>query len=144
MSAAYRRKAPKLPVSRTAVYAKLNGIEPEVSAALLRHGRQPLSACIYEMKGTLPTWVEGVSGSDSGWQLLGRDRPSVSGTPSLCDSTMTGQKSGRARALQTRVKLTTFLKHSRGSKHKKHSLIVDRKHRHLSTQRLTLQQTKAP
>ena len=91
MNAAYHRKAPELPVSRTAVYAKLNGIEPEVSAALLRHGRQPLSACIHEMKGTLPTWVEGVSGSDSGWQLLGQDRPSVAETPSLCGSTMTGQ-----------------------------------------------------
>lgn len=36
VNAAYRRKAQELKVSRTAVYDKLNGIEPEVSTALVR------------------------------------------------------------------------------------------------------------
>lgn len=59
VNAAYRRKAKALQVSRTAVYSKLNGIEPEVSGALLRHSAQQLSACIDEMDGRQPEWVEG-------------------------------------------------------------------------------------
>lgn len=59
VNAAYRRKAKELSVSRTAAYDKLNGIEPEVSAALVRYSSQALSACIHEMQGALPAWVDG-------------------------------------------------------------------------------------
>ena len=59
MNAAYRRRAKELNVSRTALYNKLNGIEPEVSAALVRESSRQLSACIDEMGGGLQNWVEG-------------------------------------------------------------------------------------
>lgn len=36
VNAAYRKKAEQLNVSRTAVYDKLNGVEPNVSAAIVR------------------------------------------------------------------------------------------------------------
>lgn len=56
---AYQRKAKELPVSRTAVYDKLNRMEPEVSAALVRHSSEQLSSCIREMAGALPEWLAG-------------------------------------------------------------------------------------
>jgi hypothetical protein len=59
VNAAYRRRAKELNVSRTALYNKLNGIEPEVSAALVRESSRQLSACIDEMGGGLQNWVEG-------------------------------------------------------------------------------------
>ena len=59
VNAAYRRQAKELNVSRTALYDKLNGIETEVSAALVRESSRQLSACIDEMGGALHNWVEG-------------------------------------------------------------------------------------
>lgn len=59
VNAAYRRKAKELRVSRTSVYNKLNGIEPAVSAAMVRASSQQLSSCIGEMGGALPEWVDG-------------------------------------------------------------------------------------
>jgi hypothetical protein len=56
---AYQRKAKELQVSRTAVYDKLNRMEPEVSAALVRYSSEQLSSCIREMDGALPEWIEG-------------------------------------------------------------------------------------
>ena len=46
VNAAYRRQAKALGVSRTSVYNKLNGIEPAVSAAMVRAISGQLSACI--------------------------------------------------------------------------------------------------
>ena len=59
VNAAYRRQAKALQVSRTAVYDKLNGIEPAVSAALVHQSSEHLSACIDAVGGALPEWVEG-------------------------------------------------------------------------------------
>lgn len=59
VNAAYRRQAKALQVSRTAVYDKLNGIEPGVSAALVHQSSEHLSACIDAVGGALPEWVEG-------------------------------------------------------------------------------------
>lgn len=59
VNAAYRRQAKELNISRTALYDKLNGIEPEVSAALVRESSSQLGDCIDQMGGALPDWVEG-------------------------------------------------------------------------------------
>jgi len=59
VNAAYRRKAEALKVSRTAVYDKLNGIEPDVSSALVRNSAQQLRACIQQMRGESAEWVPG-------------------------------------------------------------------------------------
>ncbi len=59
VNAAYRRQAKELNVSRTALYDKINGIEPEVSAALVRESSRQLSACIDQMGGANENWVEG-------------------------------------------------------------------------------------
>ena len=59
VNAAYRRQAKALGVSRTSVYNKLNGIEPAVSAAMVRAISGQLSTCIEQMGGALNSWVEG-------------------------------------------------------------------------------------
>ncbi|MDJ1170022.1 transposase [Roseofilum sp. BLCC_M154] len=59
VNAAYRRQQKELSISRTALYNKLNGIETQVSEALLRANSLQLSACIDQMGGALPEWVSG-------------------------------------------------------------------------------------
>jgi hypothetical protein len=59
MSAAYRAIKHTLPVSLTAVYDKLNGIEPGVTAALVRHTGARLSAVVQEMKAQAPALLPG-------------------------------------------------------------------------------------
>ena len=59
VNAAYRRQRQTLNVSSTAVYDKLKGIEPTVSAALVRQTSRQLRECIDEMGGALPDWVKG-------------------------------------------------------------------------------------
>lgn len=59
VNAAYRRQAQQLNVSRTAVYDKLNGIEPVVSAALVRETAVELGQCIEQCGGALPSWIAG-------------------------------------------------------------------------------------
>jgi hypothetical protein len=54
VNAAYRKKASELNVSRTAVYDKLNGIEPAVSAALLRETSIEMAA-LMELVGGATT-----------------------------------------------------------------------------------------
>jgi len=51
VSAAYKAKAKELNVSRGALYHKLNGVEPQVSAALLRETAQELGQLIEQMGG---------------------------------------------------------------------------------------------
>lgn len=59
VNAAYRRQAKELNVSRTALYDKINRIEPEVSAANVRESSRQLSACIDQMGGANENWIEG-------------------------------------------------------------------------------------
>ena len=54
-----RSQAQELNISRTALYDKLNGIEPEVSAALVRESSRQLGDCIDLMGGALPDLVQG-------------------------------------------------------------------------------------
>jgi len=59
ISAAYRAVKDTLPVSLTAVYDKINGIEPDVVAALVRHTGQRLSAVVDAMGGAHPALLPG-------------------------------------------------------------------------------------
>lgn len=57
--AAYQEVADTLPVALTSVYNKLNGVEPPVTAALVRHTAERLGPVVVEMKGQLQALVPG-------------------------------------------------------------------------------------
>ena len=59
VNAAYRAKAEDLNVTRNAIYAKLNGVEPAVSAALLRATTAELGELVAQMGGGQPPLLEG-------------------------------------------------------------------------------------
>jgi Transposase DDE domain len=59
VSAAYRSVKDTLPVSLTALYDKINGIESDVDAALVRHTGQRLETVIDTMGGALPPLLPG-------------------------------------------------------------------------------------
>jgi len=59
VNAAYRAKAKELNVSRTAVYNKLNGIEPEVSAAVVRQSVKELINLSQQLGKQFPALVTG-------------------------------------------------------------------------------------
>ena len=54
VNAAYRAKAQQLNVSRTAVYDKLNGVEPNVSAAIVRETAVAMASLIKLLGGQSP------------------------------------------------------------------------------------------
>lgn len=54
VNAAYRAKAKQLNVSRTAVYDKLNGVEPSVSAAIVRETAKSMARVIELVGGKSP------------------------------------------------------------------------------------------
>jgi hypothetical protein len=57
--AAYQEAGETIPVSITSVYNKLNGVEPEVSAELVRDSARQLGPVIRRMKGTAPELLPG-------------------------------------------------------------------------------------
>jgi hypothetical protein len=59
VNAAYRAKAQELNVSRTAIYDKLNGIEQQVSEAMVRETAIPLARLIKLVEGTSPQLLKG-------------------------------------------------------------------------------------
>ena len=59
VNAAYKSKAKDLNVNRSALYHKLNGVETQVSAALLRESSAELSALIEQMGGQSTALLEG-------------------------------------------------------------------------------------
>ncbi|MEM8604030.1 MAG: transposase [Cyanobacteria bacterium P01_H01_bin.121] len=59
VNAAYRVQAQELNVTRNAVYSKLNGVELQVSAALLRTTAQELGELVATTGGALPPALEG-------------------------------------------------------------------------------------
>lgn len=59
MNAAYRAMKDDLQVSLTAMYDKLDGIEPDVSAALVQHTAARLAPVIKELGGELPPLLDG-------------------------------------------------------------------------------------
>src|SRR3954469_1139100 len=59
IDAAYQKLAPVLGVTRKAVYDKLDRLEPEVAAALVRHTAGVLEPVITAMGGDLPPWLPG-------------------------------------------------------------------------------------
>src|SRR6266849_2781158 len=58
-NAAYQKQRDCFTVSRTAVYDKLNGVEPHVSAALTRQTAAGLAAVIRQLDGALPSLLPG-------------------------------------------------------------------------------------
>jgi hypothetical protein len=59
INAAYKKHAESLGVTRKAVYNKINGIEPEVGAALVRHVAAALAPVIDAMGGRKAPWLRG-------------------------------------------------------------------------------------
>ena len=57
--AAYQDDAESIPVTSTAVYDKLKGIETEVSAELVRDSARQLAPIIRRMRGTAPPLLPG-------------------------------------------------------------------------------------
>jgi hypothetical protein len=57
--AAYQSQASKMSVSVTSVYNKLNGMETNVSAELVRETGASMEAIIRHLKGNLPDWLPG-------------------------------------------------------------------------------------
>jgi hypothetical protein len=58
VNAAYKAKAQEMNVTRNAIYAKLNGVEPRVSAALLRDSTAELAQLVLQMGGESPPLLE--------------------------------------------------------------------------------------
>ncbi|MEN8445039.1 MAG: transposase [Cyanobacteria bacterium J06555_13] len=58
VNAAYKAKANEINVTRNAIYAKLNGVEPKVSAALLKDSTAELSELIRQMGGEQPPLLD--------------------------------------------------------------------------------------
>jgi len=59
VNAAYQAAADRIPVSLTSVYNKLDGVEPAVSSALVRHTASRLGVTIESMGGELPPLLPG-------------------------------------------------------------------------------------
>src|SRR5688572_22092038 len=59
LNAAYQDHEESIPVSLTSVYNKLQGIEPDVSAELVRHTAQRLLAVQQLVKGARQPWLPG-------------------------------------------------------------------------------------
>lgn len=59
VNATYKAKAKDLNVNRSALYHKLNGVEPQVSAALLRETATELGQLIEQMGGQSAALIEG-------------------------------------------------------------------------------------
>jgi IS4 transposase len=57
--AAYQASPQEIAVSLTSVYNKLNGLEPTLSAALVRHTRQQLEPVLRQLGGAFPALVKG-------------------------------------------------------------------------------------
>lgn len=57
--AAFQEVRETLPVSLTAVYDKLNGLESTVTSALVRHSADKLASVVVAMKGQLPPLLPG-------------------------------------------------------------------------------------
>lgn len=59
VNAAYQDVADTFPASLTALYNKLNNLEPSVTSALVRHTAECLTPLIVEMKGEMPALLPG-------------------------------------------------------------------------------------
>jgi hypothetical protein len=59
INAAYKKHAETLGVTRKAVYNKINGLEPPLGAALVRHTAAAVAPVIEAMGGRRPSWLPG-------------------------------------------------------------------------------------
>ena len=81
VNAAYKAKAEALNVTRSALYQKLNGVETEVSAALLQETASELGQLIQLMGGEHPPLLAGNRSADCRWERIGCYRASIGRTP---------------------------------------------------------------
>lgn len=72
--------AEEIGVSVTSVYNKLNGIEPLISAELVRETAGQMEATIRHLKATLPDWLPGYPRQNTGWQCDRSNWTSFEGT----------------------------------------------------------------
>jgi hypothetical protein len=59
INAAYKKYSEALGVTRKAVYNKINGVEPDIGAALVRHTAAALAPVIDAMGGRRAAWLQG-------------------------------------------------------------------------------------
>lgn len=74
--------AEKISVSVTSVYNKINGIEPNISAELVRETASLMEATIRHLKATLPDWLPGYRVKIQGRQCDRCNRHRMNGTAS--------------------------------------------------------------
>lgn len=60
LNAAYKKHAQTLGVTRKAVYNKINGLEPPIGAALVRHTATAVAPVIEAMGGRREAWIPGL------------------------------------------------------------------------------------
>lgn len=82
-----KRASEALNVTRGALYQKLNGVEIEVSAALVRETARELEQLIQHIGGQQPPLLPGYQVRIQGWQCIERNRtpiecPAVGGSRS--------------------------------------------------------------
>jgi hypothetical protein len=81
VNAAYQAKAKGIGVTIQSLYNKLNGIEPQIVEALLRHVVKRVQGLMEALGGTLPPLLEGYHVKIQGWHSFGGDRTPLGGTP---------------------------------------------------------------
>jgi len=59
MHAAYQAQVAEIGVSLTAVYNKLNGVEPAIAAAVVHYSAQVLGPLVHELEAAGPAWLPG-------------------------------------------------------------------------------------
>ena len=59
VNAAYQRVKATLPVSLSAVYEKIIGLEPQVTSSLVRHSAEKLEQVVVAMNGQIPSLLPG-------------------------------------------------------------------------------------
>ncbi len=73
----YKAMSDEIGVSKTAVYDKLNRLEPNVSRALVKSTAIDLATIIHQLEVEPPEQMRRISSQNSGWQWSGSHRAST-------------------------------------------------------------------
>ena len=76
IGAVYKAMSDEIGVSKTAVYDKLNRLEPNVSKALVKSTAIDLATIIHQLGGERPEQMRRISSQNSRWQWSGSHRAS--------------------------------------------------------------------
>ena len=77
IGAVYKAMSEEIGVSKTAVYDKLNRLEPNVSKALVKSTALDLATIIHQLGGEQPEQMRRISSQNSRWQRSGSHRTST-------------------------------------------------------------------